>query len=203
MDTRKTLSDFPCVDYMQIFNWISRVFYHCIVAEDVTVNRWDVTVRKNSIKKLINDDKIDIKYAFNPKGSNDIGLYILFSENSDAFTTFYKGIFANDRPFFVINFPFFMVSNEKVEDGENEAYQILANVFCQIFEKTMNLNYLNATYIGEYHARLMFERKDTSKYEPVNEALEDMLVLSHAKPYPTISDEERYNKWISHLVYWE
>lgn len=200
---KKSISDFTANDYMQMFNFISRILYHCIEEEDITVNRWDVTEYKDDIKKnLLNDSNINIKYAFKPGASYaNVGftLYVIFSENG-VFVDYQKALFSDEKPVFIINFPFFVVSNEKIEGGEENACRILSVVFNNIFFKTMELRMEDTFRLGDYHSRLLFVRNDKSEYDCVNKALADLSVLSNSCPYPTITNKEIYTRIISQIL---
>lgn len=206
MPKKKSISDFTANDYMQMFNFISRILHHCIEEEDITVNRWDVTEYKDDIKKnLLNDTNIDIKYAFRPGASyTNVGftLYVLFSDvfENEAFVKYQKALFSDEKPVFIINFPFFMVSNEKIENGEERAFRVLFVVFGSIFFNTMELRMENTFRLGDYHSRLLFVRNDKSKYDCVNKALTDLSVLSNSCPYPTITNKEAYTRIISQIL---
>ena len=200
---KKSISDFTANDYMQMFNFISRILHHCIEEEDITVNRWEVTEYREDIKKnLLNDRNIDIKYAFRPGATyTNVGftLYVIFSENK-AFVKYQKAIFSDEKPVFIINFPFFMISNEKIEDGEEKAFRNLSVVFNSIFFKTMELEMEDVLHLGDYHSRLLFVRNDKSECDCVNKALTDLSVLTDSYSYPIITNKEIYTRIISQIL---
>lgn len=194
----RTITSYTAKAYMTIFNWISRIFFHCTVNEDITARRWEISNNKALINDLVKEVDADIKveYAFQPKGSTEIGMYILFGNYTGLF--YRKGLFADDRPYFIMALPFFMISDEEVENGQELVYKRMTEMFAAIFKTTMDITDDVANKFGDFHARLLFERNDKSEYESVNKAL-NIDVLSTSKCYPALESEEAY-KTAMHII---
>ncbi len=188
--------------YVNIFNWLSRILAHCLIADDFTALRWEVTNNSfhiDLLEHILYDEAYPeftkIKKAFHPSNSSEISLYILFS-NNNYFVEFHQAVFSDDIPILIINLPYKSIINE----GE-DMYDSIEAMFYDIFANTMELKKYQLEWISNYHTKLLLENGDNKQSYPfVEEAFNKFDVFDHSKHFPFIGDKNKYIQAIKYFI---